>query len=128
VIHSEIQDDEDFVIESVESSVGTKSKPWIVPVVVNKTIIPVKLDTGSDVNILSHKDFIKLKVKSSLHDCQIKVTAYDGSEIPVKGRAILSLSVNGHTYKTAFVICTGDVVPILGRRSCDKIGLVKRVF
>jgi hypothetical protein len=116
----------ELVIDSVEKE---KSKPWIVPITVNNVIIPMKLDTGSvDVNILSRKDFVNLKNKPVLHGSKVKLTAFNGGDIPVTGKAILTMRVNGLNYKTQFVVCADEVVPILGRKSCEDCGLIKRVF
>ena len=58
----------------------------------------------------------------------MKVTAYNGEDIPVKGQAVLELKHRGHTQRALFVICPGQVQPILGRNMCDDMGLVKRVL
>ena len=39
---------------------------WIVPLTVNKTIIPFKLDTGASVNLISVNEYDKLTVKSKI--------------------------------------------------------------
>ena len=78
---------------------------------VNETIIPFKLDTGAQVNLLSVADYSKLKVKSKIHPVNIKVTGYTGESMPVKGS------------------CVATFQPIYRSLSaCEKLDLVKRVF
>ena len=54
-------------------------------------MIPIKLDAGSDVNILHLADFNSLKDRPKLRQTQVKLTAYNGEDIPVKGQAVLAL-------------------------------------
>ena len=91
-------------------------------------MIPMKLDTGSDVNILPLADFNSLQNRPNMRQTHVKLTAYNGEDIPVKGQAVLSLKHRGHTQRALFVICPGQVQPILRRKMCDDMGLVKRVL
>ena len=120
-------DEHDFVVDSVDESNNNDS--WIVPLLVQNVMIPMKLDTGSDVNILPLADFNSLKDRPKLRQTQqVKLTAYNGEDIHVKGQAVLALKHRGHTQRALFVICPGQVQPILGRKMCDDMGLVKRVL
>ena len=53
-----IVDEHDFVVDSIDESNNNDS--WIVPLLVQNGMIPMKLDTGSDVNILPLDDFNSL--------------------------------------------------------------------
>ncbi len=48
----------DFVVDTVQvnSTLGEKSNSWIMPMHVYDDEIPMKLDTGSDVNIIPESD------------------------------------------------------------------------
>ena len=121
-----VVDEHDFVVDAVEESNSNDS--WIVPLLVQNVMIPMKLDTGSDVNILPLDDFNSLQHRPHLRQTQVKLTAYNGEDIPVKGQAVLAVKHRGHTQRALFVICPGKVQPILGRKMCDDMGLVKRVL
>ena len=114
-----IVDEHDFVVDSIDESNNNDS--WIVPLLVQNVMIPTKLDTGSDVNILPLDDFNSLQNRPNLRQTQVKLTAYNGEDIPVKGQAVLALKHRGHTQRALFVICPGQVQPILGRMMCDDI-------
>ena len=121
-----VVDEHDFVVDAVEESNSNDS--WIVPLLVQNVMVPMKLDTGSDVNILPLDDFNSLQHRPHLRQTQVKLTAYNGEDIPVKGQAVLAVKHRGHTQRALFVICPGKVQPILGRKMCDDMGLVKRVL
>ncbi|KAL5014575.1 hypothetical protein ScPMuIL_008845 [Solemya velum] len=126
----ESENDEFFidVVEDIASDTSTSYKSWVVPLKVNGTIIPMKLDTGADVDILGINDFSKLNPKPKLHPSKIKLKAYDGGDILVKGQCIVNVEHKNGTYISLFTISSVNVKPILGRKSCDRMGLVKRVL
>ena len=73
---NETDDDEDFYVYSMESNF--KNDQWIAPIQITDSIIPMKLDTGADVNILSYEDFSSLKERPKLRHSNMKLKAYDG--------------------------------------------------
>ena len=95
-----IVDEHDFVVDSIDESNNNDS--WIVPLLVQNVMIPMKLDTGSDVNILPLDDFNSLQNRPNLRQTQVKLTAYNGEDIPVKGQAVLALKHRGHTQRALF--------------------------
>ena len=58
-------EDDDFVVDTVRDSNTTEKELWIFLMVINDTIIHMKLDTGADVNILGSKEFQRLKISQS---------------------------------------------------------------
>ncbi|XP_041349296.1 uncharacterized protein K02A2.6-like [Gigantopelta aegis] len=119
--------DTEFFVDTVQS-VNKESESWIVPILINKTLVPLKLDTGSDVNILGYKDFQNLLQKPKLNSSKVLLKAYDGGNVPVKGQCVLELCYKDSRYRALFIISDEDVRPILGCKSCEKMGLVKRVL
>ena len=109
---NETDDDEDFFVYSMESNF--KNDQWIAPIHITDSIIPMKLDKGADVNILSYEDFSPLKERPKLRHSNIKLKAYDGGDALVKGRCILPISHKGKTLRTPFVISPSNVKSILG--------------
>lgn len=94
----------------------------------NKTVVHLKLDSGSDVNILPKSEFNKLHVKSKLKPTTVKLTAYAGGEIPVIGQCVLTVEHKGLFRRALFIISPANVQPLLGRRMSDNIGLIKRLL
>ena len=122
-------DDEldEFFVYSMETTADA-SDPWIVPLEVNNNIMAFKIDTGSDVNVLSYEEFRTLKNKPKLKQSKTKLKAYNGGDVEVKGQCILSLKYKEKSVKALFIISPDNVKPILGRELSEKLNLVKRTF
>ena len=71
VEENETDDDEDFYVYSMESNF--KNDQWIAPIQITDSIIPMKLDTGADVN----EDFSSLKERPKLRHSNVLLKAYD---------------------------------------------------
>ncbi|XP_060070509.1 uncharacterized protein K02A2.6-like [Ylistrum balloti] len=128
-VHS-VETDQQFFVDAVHDSNKTDDS-WIVNIDVNGCAIPMKLDTGSDVNIMGIADFNRINKqchKIRLHQSTVKLTAYNGGSVPTKGQCVLDIKYKGFTKKALFVIASSVVKPILGRKQCDSMGLVKRVL
>ena len=92
-------------------------------------MIAFKVDTGSDVNVMSFNKFNTLRNKPKLKQSTTKLKAYNGGEVNVKGQCILSLKYKGDkTVKALFLISPDDVKPILGRDLSEKLNLVQKTF
>lgn len=123
------EDDPDpgtFFLDSV--TVDAVSTDWIEPLTINGSIIPLKLDTGAQVNILPEKDFNTLKNRPKLRPVKERLRAYGDGDIPVKGSCLLKVLHKGAMYSLYFYIVYGDTQPILGRTACENLDLIKRVY
>ena len=67
-------DDEldEFFVYSMETTADA-SDPWIVPLEINNNIMAFKIDTGSDVDVLSYEEFKTLQNKTNLKQSKIKL-------------------------------------------------------
>nr|XP_029698987.1 uncharacterized protein LOC115251324 [Takifugu rubripes] len=111
----------------VQSS-ATEKEEWIVPIELNQTIIPFKLDTGAHVNLISLEDYKKLTVKSKIHPVKTKVSGYTGERVPVKGGCIATFKHKCRQIRAQLLVVDMGVQPILSLSTCIKLNLVKRVF
>ena len=109
-------------------TVGTKKgDQWIAPLHVNGTLLPLKVDTGAQVNLLSMSDYNALKKRPKLQHKKINLRAYNNQNIPVAGTCRLRIKCNTTTYNVAFIVVPGDdYVSLLGVRASKQMGLVKR--
>lgn len=126
-VHTVDEEPDEFFVDVVQASHAEKEE-WIVPVTVNETIIPFKLDTGAQVNLLSFADYKTLKIKSKIHPVKMKVTGYTGESVPVKGSCIATFKHKSQMLKAQLLIVEKKVQPILGVTACEKLNLVRRVF
>ncbi len=121
-----------FYVDAVDGEKHEKTETdwWIVPIQVQNSVIPFKLDTGSNVNVLSMNDYKLLSDRSTklLPSKSMKVTAYTGTEIPIQGQARVTLKYKGQVFQSKVVVTPCDVQPILGLPDCERLNLVKRVW
>ena len=64
--------------------------PCTMPILTPGTSIRYKLDTGSQVNIIQQKIFHTLQKKQKLCTAKEKLMAFDGNEIAVVGKCVVS--------------------------------------
>ena len=86
---------------------------------INQVPIKFKLDTGSQVNIITNNVFKKLN--SILSKTNVKLTSYSGDSIPIAGKCALP-------YKEQQLECFvtyANQPSVLGYKSCCKLGLIK---
>ena len=101
---------------------------WSVILESNGTNINYKLDTGSQVNILPKKEYTKLIHKPKLHPAKVKLNAYNGTDIPVVSKCIVTLKNGYQEYKVLLIVAEMDSVPLLGLNTCKKLNLINRVM
>ena len=86
------QDEEVFVdivgIKTNELLVNSVHSEWVLPLMVNKCIVPCKLDMGAQDNVMSQYDLRHLKPVPKVHKTSVSLRGYDGGEIPVIGRCV----------------------------------------
>ena len=92
------------------------------------TNINYKLDTGSQVNILPKKEYTKLIHKPKLHPAKVKLTSYNGTDIPVVCKCIVTLKNGYQEYKVLFIVAEMDSVPLVGLNTCKKLNLINRLM
>ena len=114
--------DEEFFADTVEKT-PVSHFAWTVPMTIN-----LKLDTGANVNIIGYQDFLQLKIRPQLHPSKVKLPAYAGSDMPVKGQCVLQITHKGRMYNVSFIVTPAQVQPILGVKDYERLNLVKRVW
>lgn len=115
-------EEEEYYIDSISGD-----NEWRVNLNASDTNICFKIDSGAHVNVISRKQFYKLKTRPSIKNSNIKLTAYNGSSIPITGCCILNIKHLEKTYPLLFVIVDIDSVPILGLKASEKLNLIKRI-
>jgi len=111
-----------------EDSVKFSSSKWIVPLVVNGTIVPFKLDTGAKANLINIRDVKALKEKPLIKKRTVPLKAYNGQSIETQGVCRLTLQVKGKMQSLMFVVVPNGHESLLGDKACEDLHLVKRVY
>ena len=105
------------------------SHDWHVALETNNTTIVYKIDTGADANVISYEDYKSLKDKPRIKPVKIKLTAYNGTVIPVKGKYILNIRQNNSkTTPILFIVADIKSTPILGHQSSSRLNLIRRIY
>ncbi len=107
--------EEAYFVDVVDHKTEGKEKAdwWIVTLKVNQSIVPFKLDTGSNVNIISFKEYNNLKVQPMLCPSKVRLIAYYGRDIPIHGQCRVSLEHKSQKYQTMLIVASSDMLLIL---------------
>ena len=104
-----------------------KKEDWIVPLDINGSLIPVKVDSGAQANVMSHKDYKSLAQQPKLHQSAVHLKAYNGQAMETLGVCRTQVSVQGKKYNVVFVIVPErDRQPVLSNVTSERLGLIKK--
>ena len=129
--------DEEFFIDSIEkqepesktiSAVNGIKSDWSVSLEMNGAITNFKIDTGAQCNVIPKYLLNSLLPRPKLKPTTMKLSAYNGTEIPVAGKCITSIKLKNQKVKVLFIVVDADSVPIIGLNTSEKLNLIKRVY
>jgi hypothetical protein len=88
-----------------------------------------KLDTGSDLNVLSINNFVKLGFQSaSINPDNVKAQSFCGNYVSVIGSCIIKCTYKEKDFLLKFIISSNDCQSILGKYALEQLGLIQRVL
>ncbi|XP_070388049.1 uncharacterized protein [Dermacentor albipictus] len=123
-----IQEDREDSFDVLDVSIcGVSTKPgkdWTVRGKVSGHDIELKVDTGSQANLIPLSIFQRISKVNTLRKSAAVLTAYNGSEIKHLGVATKALEMNGTTRDTAFFIVKKGRQAIIGLSTCIEFGIV----
>ena len=129
--------DEEFFMDSIEkqepesktiSAVNGIKSDWSVSLEMNGAITNFTIDTGAQCNVIPKYLLNSLLPRPKLKPTTMKLSAYNGTEIPVAGRCITSIKLKNQKVKVLFIVVDADSVPIIGLNTSVKLDLIKRVY
>lgn len=129
----EEDDDEELLINSISvDKIETSQNEIVEDVVINNLVVGFKVDTGAQCNILPVNEYEKcIKNQARKYRTEevknVKLVAYGGSKIQVKGLVELDCEVRGKKTKLAFYIVDSNSKPILGLETSLRCNLIKVV-
>ncbi|GFR30013.1 hypothetical protein TNCT_26741 [Trichonephila clavata] len=73
---------------------------WYEKILVSKNAVMFKLDTGSQVNVISKSELLKLEEKPAVRNCKTDVLDYSDNRVPILGKCYLNCQTKryGKTY------------------------------
>ena len=93
----------------------------------NGTDVIYKIDSGNRTNVMPESTYKTFKQKSELKPTKVKLTAYNGSQIPVTGQCEGKISYRGKNVNLILIVSNNKSAPILGLDSSVKLKLIQRV-
>lgn len=121
---SEVRDEQDD-FDILDVNVGSKAD-WLINATVASKQVSLKVDTGSQANLLPQSVFESLKAKSRLRESSSVLRSYSGNAIKHIGVTTLQVVVNGHSGYFDFFIVKKSNQAILGLSASEALGLVSR--
>ena len=100
---------------------------WIQAVITNDVLIPYKLDTGAEANLLAYQDYLRLKNRPKIKDANIRLKDYNRKEIPCKGKCTVQITLKKKKYFCQFLVVE-NTQSLIGGDTCDRLNLVRRVY
>ena len=101
---------------SIHDTTGAKDKtdPLFVTVNLNGKQVPMEIDTGSAVTIMSTSSFKEI-ASDPLQESVANLCTYSAEKIQVKGEAICNVEYEGKHYVLPIVVTSGSGPTLLGR-------------
>ena len=103
-------------------------KEWTIDLIVNKVLINFKIDSGAEANIIPLREYKNIRNGPKLHKPRVKLSAYNGTNIPVEGSCILYVENNNKSYPILFIVADIDSQPILGLKTSRQLNLIQRIM
>ena len=104
-----------------------EDKQWTIDLIVNKALINFNIDSGAEANILPLREYKNIRNRPKLHKPRVKLSAYNGTNIPVEGSCILYVE-NNKSYPILFIVADIDSQPILGLKTSRQLNLIQRIM
>ena len=95
---------------------------------VNRKRVIVKIDTGSEVDILPNRVVQKLNELGStvkIQPTDLKVCGFNGNEISVLGMCAIPRVFNGISREIKFFVVETETRTVLGLQTCRDLGIIK---
>ena len=101
---------------------------WSVTLNTNGINICYKIDSGAQVNVLPENQVETLQRKPRITRSTTIPSAYNRSNIPVKGQCTLDIHHRGKNVPILFIVADTNSLPVIGLNSSKQLNLIKRIF
>lgn len=120
----------DFIINSIESK---NLNNWSMNIYIFDYCIPCQIDTGADVNVISESTLYKIKqnrnINIPIRKTNNRIFTFSGQLIENIGSVKLYCQLENQTNAYIYFIVVKDKCKtIIGWRTSEKLGIVKRLF
>lgn len=128
--NSDSYSEDELLVASITVDEVKSCTEWTESLKIGKALVTFKIDTGSQVNIISKNVFDKIKTANKnvkLNKCNVTLEAYGGFKISPLGSINIDCLFKNNKFNIRFVVVEGNLTPILGLSSCINLNLVSKV-
>ena len=120
---SSLDEDKLFIGEVAKS---TAENVLITNLKVNDKIVKFKIDTGAQCNVLPEEIFDRIKKKPKVIATRTKLTAYAGTQVPIKGKWVLEVEQTAEWKMKAefFIVKAPNAKALIGLQTCQNLELI----
>ena len=115
--------DSDSEVMSI-GAVNAEDKDWVEAVNFRNVQEVFNLDTGAQCNVLPKAAYDKITIKP-LQPSSARLESCSKTCIKPVEKCELPCWVRGEKYQVCFQVVDGNYVPLVGRASCEKMGLIQ---
>lgn len=120
--------EDDFFLGALYQVNSMRSKrEWTSIVSVNGHSIKMKLDCGSEANVMPKTIYDKIHPQQAPGRSRAKLTTYSGEKLKVVGKSLEMVEHKGKFYPVEFIVVDHKAQPILGIEACDEMKLVQKI-
>ena len=118
---------QDLFFGSVSNeNINTNDDYWNVDLLINRSIVKFKIDTGADASIISKEVYKNLKEKPKLELPAVKLHS-PGGELACLGQFNAKCNFKGKEYSFTIFVVDSVITSLLGGTTANQLGLVKRI-
>lgn len=99
------------------ASINNVSEPCLLEAKIEGKRVPMEVDSGSAVSVISKVEFMRNLSHVPLRTCKKKLVVINGSNLNVFGKAYVRVSLNAKTVPAELIILDGahNFIPLIGR-------------
>ena len=90
---------------------------WCIDLNTNGSVVNFKIDTGAQANVLPWNVYSKLSKSPKLNKSKVKLTVYNGTDIPVRGSCIAQIDYKRSSIPVLFIIADIVSSPVMTHNS-----------
>ncbi|XP_075560009.1 uncharacterized protein LOC142591584 [Dermacentor variabilis] len=118
---------DDFEILDVSAKNVSSKHDWTVEVQIKNVAVQLKVDTGSQANLLPYGLYAKMNPQPPLYPSSAILRSYGGDVIKHIGVMRAEVSLNGCIAMLSFFVARKGRQAILGLEASERLGLISRV-
>ena len=124
-LYEESGDEDCFKTETIGSVDGTGK--ITVPLEIHGTTISCEVDTGASINAMSYQYLCRVQQTGipDMDDTKTRLRLYNDKVVKAKGEKTLTCHYKNEMHDLHFKIVDTSQMPIIGRKSAMKMGLIK---